>query len=153
MTLVQLDSYLKQETGFSTYARASALRIIQEIGVENFEASNQAEWLAAYRRARPNASNDLGKERVGALKAAQAAYRVLRERAATEAANRTREAAERRAREEAEAKAKAEHEARENPRFSQAQIKALSDFMELSSVKSVDLKLAQDFIRAFTVKE
>lgn len=153
MTLIQLDSYLKQETGISAYARKSALRIVQEIGVEKFETSNQAEWLAAYRRARPNASIDLGRERLGALKTAQAAYRVLRERAATEAANRTREAAERRAREEAEAKAKAEHEDLENPRFSRPQIKALADFMELSSVESVDLKLARDFIRAFTVKE
>ena len=144
----------------TTVSRNSALRIAREIGEADFLGSTPGQWLEAYRKARPDSSVDLGKDRVHAIKTLMYVMRSIRkeEREAAKAKAEEhdrleREQAELKAKAEAEHKAEVEREARENPRFSQTQIKALSDFMELSSVKSVDLKLAQDFIRAFTVKE
>lgn len=156
----EAERRMATSTGISTVSRNSALRIAREIGEADFLDSTPGQWLEAYRKARPNSSVDLGKDRVNAIKCLMYTMRTIRkeerETAAKERADREaleREQAELKAKAEAEHEAEVEQEARKNPRFSQAQIKALSDFMELSSIKSVDLKLAQDFIRAFTVKE
>ena len=144
----------------TTVSRNSALRIAREIGENDFLESTPGQWLEAYRKARPNSSVDIGKDRVDAIKCLMHIVRTIRKeereaeaKAKAEHETLERKQAELKAKAEAEHKAEVEREAHENPRFSKPQIKALADFMELSSVESVDLKLAQDFIRAFTVKE
>lgn len=147
-------------TSVTVVSRNSALRIAREIGEKDFLDSTSGQWLEAYRKVRPNSSVDVGKDRVDAIKCLMHVMKAIRkeEREAEAKAKADREALEReqaelKAKAEAEHQAEVEREARENPRFSKPQIKALADFMELSSVESVDLKLAQDFVRAFTVKE
>lgn len=147
-------------TSITTVSRNSALRIAREIGEADFLDSTPDQWLAAYRKVRPGSSVDVGRDRIAAIKALMYTMKMIRkeEREAAKAKAEEhdrleREQAELKAKAEAEHKAEVEREARENPRFSRPQIKALADFMELSSIESVDLKLAQDFVRAFIVKE
>lgn len=156
----EAERRMAAQTSISTVSRNSALRIARDIGEADFLDSTPDQWLAAYRKVRPDSSVDVGRDRIAAIKALMYTMKTIRkeEREAAKAKAEEhdrleREQAELKAKAEAEHKAEVEREARENPRFSKPQIKALADFMELSSIESVDLKLAQDFVRAFIVKE
>lgn len=133
------------------YTAATRKRVMRIIGgfptVTAFCEASDAERLAKYRDARPNSNVDLGEMTMKAIDAvlAYVTHERAEERKAEEMRRHEEEEAQRK---EAEAKAK---EARENPRFTFGEIKALANFMDLCSIKELDLRRIKDFMSAIGV--
>lgn len=156
----EAERRMAAQTSFSTVSRNSALRIARDIGEADFLDSTPDQWLAAYRKVRPDSSVDVGRDRIAAIKALMYTMKTIRkeEREAAKAKAEEhdrleREQAELKAKAEAEHKAEIEREARENPVFTTEQIVYLADYLTRSTFVAVDLKKAQEFIHAFKSKK
>ena len=141
------------QENYRTFIQKKVMRVCEGFEtVEEFCKATPGEWLAAYRKARPQSNVDLGARCLQAIEDAIAfvkedaisAQKAMEARKAAE-----RELAETKARQEAERKAKGE---RENPKFSYEELKSLIAFMELCNIKAIDLKAVKNWIAMIDVR-
>lgn len=118
------------------------MRIIDGFpSVDAFCNAKQTEWLLKYKAARPKSCFELGKK---VIRAIEDTIAFIRE-------DRRNTELDRRA--EAEAKRKAEEEEeKRNPKFTLGELKALTAFMELCSIKAIDLKKIRNFLSMIDAK-
>jgi len=129
------------------------MRIIDGFpSIDAFCKAKQMEWLLKYRAARPKSHFELGRKVTRAIEDTIAFIREDRRNTELD-----RLAKEKEQKALAEAKAKAEREAEEeeerrNPKFTLGELKALTAFMELCSIKAIDLKKIRNFLSMIDAK-
>lgn len=129
----------------ANHGAAMAMKVQRVMGgfssIQAFVSADKSALLAAYRKVRPNAKNDLGQTFYTTFSAVEAWYRG-------EMAKRRKDAEDMKRR-EAEA---AQREARENPRFTADQIRSLSSLMDVCGIAEIDLKGIMEVFANLKVK-
>lgn len=138
---------------YKTFTVHKVMRIINGFpSVDAFCAASKGEWLAKYHAARPKSRQDIGVNCMRALDDAIAFVREDRwkaelDRKAAERAELETKAAEEEARRKAE-----EEEEQHNPKFTLAELKSLTAFMDLCSIAAIDLKGIKHFLALIDAK-
>lgn len=135
---------------YRTAAVKKVLRILDGFPTADaFCTASKGMWLAKYREARPTSSFDIGKLCENAIEDAITFIREDRWNAKF-----NRQIAEREKHEaEEEAKRKdEEEEKRRNPKFTLAELKSLTAFMDLCDIAAIDLKGIKSFLTLVDAK-
>lgn len=138
---------------YKTFTVHKVMRIIDGFpSIEAFCEASKGEWLAKYRAARPKSRQDIGN---GCMKALDSVIAFVREdRRNAELDRQAAERAEREAKAAAEAarRKEEEEEERRNPKFTLAELKSLTAFMDLCSIAAIDLKGIKNFLALIDAK-
>lgn len=138
---------------YQTCMVKKVMRIIDGFpSIDAFCTADKGAWLAKYRAARPNSKHDIGKLCLTALE--DVISFVWEDRRNAELERQAAERAEREAKEAAEAARRKEEaeEERRNPKFTLAELKSLTAFMDLCNIAAIDLKGIKNFLALIDAK-
>lgn len=126
--------------------------VLKFMTIEEFETSSSLKWDSLYKGTHKDSKYGLGKTTCKTLAALQTW--ISNQKFGKRVDEKAKEAEEKRmASPEVQAKIAEAKEAKLNPTFTRRQIKALSDFMEYCELESVDLRMVNEFFRAFNVPD
>ena len=138
---------------YKTFTVHKVMRIIDGFpSIEAFCEANKGEWLAKYHAARPKSQQDIGGVCMKALDSVIAFVREDRRNAELDRQAAERAELEAKAAAEAARRKEEEEEERRNPKFTLAELKSLTAFMDLCSIAAIDLKGIKHFLALIDAK-